>query len=322
MEKKIALLIDAENISSKYLDDIFDELKQIGTITYKRMYGDFTNDALGDWNRKALEYAVVTIQQPRYSKAKNAADIMLVIDAMDILHEQNVDAFCIVSSDSDFTRLVNRLCEGGMEVIGMGMSNASKTLKAACTIYKNLEMIFEEVETDKSNKSKNQDQHTTDSKSDSTPESNIEPKETIYRSMLEIIREDEDAGKKTGLGGLKSNLQRIYKDFDERNYGYSSMVKFVKDMEDFEIQQNNSTVYVVLKNSQISERQIHDYIVSIVQKGPMELGPIGNQIHKEFPKFNVKDYGYSQLGKFLEHVPDITVTDGKKGKTVKYTRGE
>src|SRR5574344_2053907 len=119
-EKKMALLIDAENTSAKYIDVILNELKEYGIITYQRMYGDFSRPEIAEWNKKALEYAIVPIQQPRYSSAKNAADIMLVIDAMDVLYTANVDGSCIVTSDSDFTRLVNRLRENGMFIIGMG----------------------------------------------------------------------------------------------------------------------------------------------------------------------------------------------------------
>ncbi len=131
-ERKYALLIDAENTSPKYVDVIISELKKYGIITYQRMYGDFINPDLASWNKKALKYAIVPIQQSRYSTAKNAADIMLVIDAMDILYQDKIDGFCIVTSDSDFTRLVSRLREEGKSVIGMGKSDASKTFIAAC----------------------------------------------------------------------------------------------------------------------------------------------------------------------------------------------
>ena len=143
-EKRLALLIDAENASSKYIDAIISELKKYGVITYQRMYGDFTSPNLADWHKKALKHAIVPIQQPRYSSGKNASDIMLVIDAMDILYQDKTDGFCIVTSDSDFTRLVNRLREEGMFVIGMGKSDASKTFIAACNEYKFLDKIVDE----------------------------------------------------------------------------------------------------------------------------------------------------------------------------------
>lgn len=309
MEKRIALLIDAENTSVKYLDSIFKELKNYGTVTYKRMYGDFTNKTLSEWNHRALSYAVVPIQQPRYSTAKNAADIMLVIDAMDIMHTKNADIFCIVSSDSDFTRLVNRLCDEGMEVIGMGKSDASKTLKAACTIYKNLEIIYgdsDEMEAD--------GQKNTGASQKTDIANNIVPLSEIKKSMIEIVREDENQGSRTGLGGLKSSIQRLYKDFDERNYGYSSMTKLVKELKDFVVTQERSTVYVSLSGLDSNEKSVEDYIKEMVKKSPIDLGRLGQMIHAQFPDFDVKSYGYSQLGTFVQSIEGIVVEPIKDGK--------
>lgn len=310
MEKRIALLIDAENTSVKYLDSIFMELKNYGTVTYKRMYGDFTSKALNEWNHKALSYAVVPIQQPRYSTAKNAADIMLVIDAMDIMYTKNVDIFCIVSSDSDFTRLVNRLCDEGMEVIGMGKSDASKTLKAACTIFKNLEIIYGDSDVMDSAVQKNAGgvHKTTDI------EKNIVPLSEIKKSMMEIVRENENQGNRTGLGGLKSSIQRLYKDFDERNYGYSSMTKLVKELKDFVVTQERSTVYVSLSGVDVNEKTVEGFIIETVRRGPIDLGRLGQHVHSEFPDFDVKSYGYSQLGTFVQSIDGVVVEPIKDGK--------
>ncbi len=310
MEKKIALLIDAENTSVKYLDSIFMELRNYGTVTYKRMYGDFTSKTLSEWNHRALSYAVVPIQQPRYSTAKNAADIMLVIDAMDIMYAKNVDIFCIVSSDSDFTRLVNRLCDGGMEVIGMGKSDASKTLKAACTIFKNLEIIYGDSDdiSDNEPKSNGGSVHKT-----SDIERNIVPLTEIKKSMIEIVRENENQGNRTGLGGLKSSIQRLYKDFDERNYGYSSMTKLVSNLNDFVVTQERSTVYVSLNSAEINEKTVEGFIRETLRKSSMDLGRLGQKIHTEFPDFDVKSYGYSQLGTFVQSIDGIEVEQNKTG---------
>ena len=310
MEKKIALLIDAENTSVKYLDSIFMELRNYGTVTYKRMYGDFTSKTLSEWNHRALSYAVVPIQQPRYSTAKNAADIMLVIDAMDIMYAKNVDIFCIVSSDSDFTRLVNRLCDGGMEVIGMGKSDASKTLKAACTIFKNLEIIYGDSDdiAEVEHKNANGIAHKA-----ADIEKNIVPLSEIKKSMIEIVRENENQGNRTGLGGLKSSIQRLYKDFDERNYGYSSMTKLVSNLNDFVVTQERSTVYVSLNSAEVNEKTVEGFIRETVRKGSMDLGRLGQKIHTEFPDFDVKSYGYSQLGTFVQSIDGMVVEQNKAG---------
>ena len=141
---RIAVLIDAENTSVKYIEVVLKELKQYGDISVQRMYGDFSNPVMSEWSKKGLEYAIVPIHQARYTASKNASDIMLVIDAMDILFQGSADIFCIVSSDSDFTRLASRLREGGRKVIGMGKSDASKSFITACNEYKFLDKISEE----------------------------------------------------------------------------------------------------------------------------------------------------------------------------------
>lgn len=317
MEKRIALLIDAENTSAKYLDSIFMELKNYGTVTYKRMYGDFTLKTLADWNHRALAYAVVPIQQPRYSTAKNAADIMLVIDAMDIMYTKNVDIFCIVSSDSDFTRLVTRLCDEGMEVIGMGKSDASRTLKAACTIYKNLEIIYGDSDEIGATGQKNTG---VEHKAEDI-EKNIVPLAEIKKSMVEIVRENENLGNRTGLGGLKSSIQRLHKDFDERNYGYSSMTKLVKELKDFVVTQERSTVYVSLSGVEVNEKTVEGFIVEMVKRGPIDLGRLGQTIHTEFPDFDVKSYGYSQLGTFVQSIEGIIVEPTRGGKCARFAEG-
>ncbi|MBQ7706879.1 MAG: NYN domain-containing protein [Lachnospiraceae bacterium] len=306
MEKRIALLIDAENTSAGYLDSIFSELKKYGMVTYKRMYGDFTSELLFKWNKKALIYAVVPIQQPRYSTAKNAADIMLVIDAMDIMHTKNVDIFCIVSSDSDFTRLVNRITEEGMEVIGMGKSDASKTLKAACTLFVNLDKIGE-LDIDEIKEDSVLDDNRKNKNSTDNSEINITPIDDIKESMTDIIRENDNRGVHTGLGGLKSSIQRIFKDFDERNYGYSSMSKFVQMQEDFELTQERSTVFVSLKHEKTNENTVKDYIKSVLKKGPMDLSAIGQKLRENYPDFQIKKYGYSQLRTFLKSIDGVCV---------------
>ena len=127
-EKKLALLIDAENISYKYISTIFDELKADWNITIKRIYGDFSKEQLSPWNDIVSQYALTQIQQLQTTSGKNSSDMALVINAMDILYRNNVDAFCIVSSDSDFSRLISRLKQEGKFTIGMGESKIENDL--------------------------------------------------------------------------------------------------------------------------------------------------------------------------------------------------
>ncbi len=129
--KRFALLIDADNISAKYIGDILEELSTYGITTYKRIYGDWTSTQATKWKGELLENSVIPVQQFSNTVGKNATDSTLIIDAMDILYTGNVDGFCIVSSDSDFTRLASRLRESGMEVIGMGEEKTPRSFRVA-----------------------------------------------------------------------------------------------------------------------------------------------------------------------------------------------
>ena len=130
-DKRYAVLIDSDNISSKYISDILDEMTKYGVITYKRIYGDWTSTQASKWKKELMENSITPIQQFCNTVGKNATDSTLIIDAMDILYTNNVDGFCIVSSDGDFTRLASRLRESGMDVIGMGESKTPRSFRAA-----------------------------------------------------------------------------------------------------------------------------------------------------------------------------------------------
>ena len=134
--KVFALLIDAENVSPKYIKTIIDEVSMYGTPAYKRIYGDWTSPDMASWKKVLLEHNLTPIQQFSYTQGKNASDSAMIIDAMDVLYAGNVDGFCLVSSDSDFTRLAARLRESRMFVIGMGESKTPTAFKAACDTFK------------------------------------------------------------------------------------------------------------------------------------------------------------------------------------------
>ena len=277
--KRFAVLIDAENISASYVEDVLNEIAEYGVATYKRMYGDFTRNDLKAWNNKAIEHSIVQIQQPRYSQAKNAADIMLVIDAMDILHTGNVEGFCIVSSDSDFTRLVNRLSEGGMEVIGIGKKDASRSLKAACTEYKNIEVLSVKENEEDEIESNN----TTNSKNVKVPETKEEDSDIldikeVKKAIVDIILRKEAKGKTTGLGEIGSQLVKTYPDFDIRNYGYKSLTTFIDDMKEFNILRIGNSTTVALSAHKVDKNQVQEFIVQEVKKGSIELGLLGQKV--------------------------------------------
>ena len=212
--KRFALLIDADNISAKYIGDILEELSTYGITTYKRIYGDWTSTQATKWKGELLENSVIPVQQFSNTVGKNATDSTLIIDAMDILYTGNVDGFCIVSSDSDFTRLASRLRESGMEVIGMGEEKTPRSFRVACTRFVNLENLG------------NQDADAEDVLKD---KDNAISRESIYIAITNIINENENKGKSVELAAVGNRLVNMYPDFDVRNYGYSLLSKFVED---------------------------------------------------------------------------------------------
>ena len=146
LDNRIAVLIDADNVSDKYIKYILDEVSNDGTATYKRIYGDWTKPVLGSWKNVLLDNSITPIQQYGYTTGKNATDSAMIIDAMDILYSGHVDGFCLVSSDSDFTRLASRLRESGMLVLGMGEKKTPTAFIAACNKFKYLEILAQPAE--------------------------------------------------------------------------------------------------------------------------------------------------------------------------------
>lgn len=144
MEDRFALLIDADNVSAKYIKPILDELSKYGNVTYKRIYGDWTSTYNSSWKEVLLQNSITPIQQFSYTHGKNATDSAMIIDAMDMLYTSELEGFCLVSSDSDFTKLASRLRESGRMVIGMGESKTPAPFRKACDIFTELELLLED----------------------------------------------------------------------------------------------------------------------------------------------------------------------------------
>jgi len=296
MNNRIAVLIDAENTSVKYLDVAMKELKQYGDISVQRMYGDFSSSSMNDWAKKGLEYAILPIHQARYTQSKNASDIMLVIDAMDILYRDSADIFCIITSDSDFTRLASRLREGGKKVIGMGKSDASKAFITACNEYKFLDKISEDD---------------FDGMDTSAENSAITPIREIKKALNYMIQQAENSGEMLHLGSTKSQLQREFADFDERNYGYSLFRKFIEDETKFVVEKSGSTAFIKRKKQdkkQDDPEAVEAFVIERAAKN-VELAALGKEIHDKFPHFKYKDLGYSNLSKFVQSILAVEITN-------------
>ena len=300
--KRFALLIDADNISDKYIGDILEELSTYGITTYKRIYGDWTSTQATKWKSELLENSVIPVQQFSNTVGKNATDSTLIIDAMDILYTGNVEGFCIVSSDSDFTRLASRLRESGMEVIGMGEEKTPRSFRVACTRFVNLENLG------------NQDD---DAKDVIKDKDNSISRETIYIAITNIINENENKGKSVELAAVGNRLVNMYPDFDVRNYGYSLLSKFVEDAGLFLLEKKQNVITIYLKDNEQSQEEIRSYVKDIIHKAGnrgIGISELSNRVYSKCSTFNVKDFGYSQFSKFVQEIGGVEVYQDKNGR--------
>jgi uncharacterized LabA/DUF88 family protein len=267
-ELKLAVLIDADNISDKYVKIILDETAKSGVATYKRIYGDWTNPRLVSWKNVLLDNSISPIQQYSYTTGKNATDSAMIIDAMDILYSNTVDGFCIASSDSDFTRLVARLRESGMYVTGMGESKTPKPFISACNQFKYLDILY----------SNQQDEENAIRKEDTAAETNmakaaakaikikrgtktaaaakkskeeLKPQtdlKMIKRAIISLVEECSDDDEWMLSAELGNQLGKRFPDFDVRNYGHSKFSSFIKSLNILDCEQERNIVKFRLKN--------------------------------------------------------------------------
>lgn len=227
-DRRFALLIDADNVSARYLKPILNELSKYGTVTIKRIYGDWTLTLHAKWKDALLENSITPIQQFGYTQGKNATDSAMIIDAMDILYTDNVDGFCLVSSDSDFTRLASRLRESGRMVIGMGEKKTPTPFRRACDVFTTLELLVQNKRNEKGSSG------------------NAVPKDSVEQAVVDIITDNQNNGKATGLGEIGSRLQKRYPDFDVRSYGTNLLSKLLEEFTRVRITKDHSSVTVEL----------------------------------------------------------------------------
>lgn len=290
-EMRYAVLIDADNVAAKYTKNILDELSNYGIVTYKRVYGDWTRPNLAGWKSMALDNAITPVQQYSYTTGKNATDSAMIIDAMDILYSNNIDGFCIVSSDSDFTRLAIRLRESGKHVIGMGEQKTPKPFTAACNAFKYLEVLAEE-------------------EIQSGSDSEIVEMKELESAIIRIIAENANLEDEINIGELGSRLQGRYPDFDVRNYGYSKFSQFLKDFDSLSFRQVGSSILVSQKSKATELERVEMALEAIVRSNGARgynLGELKKQLCAKIPDFSVKTYGYSKFSRFIENLPGFRI---------------
>ncbi len=228
---KLAVLIDGDNIPSAYVKEMMEEIAKYGNPTIKRIYGDWTKPTLAKWKKLLLENAITPIQQYGYTAGKNATDSAMIIDAMDILYSEKVNGFCLVSSDSDFTRLATRLREAGMNVIGIGEKKTPEPFIVACDRFIYIEILR--------NRSKENENTVTPNPSEKKTEVDlITPK--VIKLISTTISDLADDDGWAFLGDVGSLLQKKQPNFDSRNYGFEKLTPLIKSIGKYEIDQRDS----------------------------------------------------------------------------------
>ncbi len=228
MEQSInlAVLIDGDNIPSAYVKEMMEEIAKYGNPTIKRIYGDWTKPNLAKWKNLLLENAITPIQQYGYTSGKNATDSAMIIDAMDILYSEKVNGFCLVSSDSDFTRLATRLREAGMQVIGIGEKKTPNPFIVACDKFIYIEILQSQSKEKESGNEKDQVKDSVDK---------ITAKEIKLIATTISDLSDDDGW--AFLGDVGSLLQKKQPNFDPRNYGFQKLTPLIQSIGKFEIDQ-------------------------------------------------------------------------------------
>ena len=227
----LAVLIDGDNIPSAYIKEMMEEIAKYGNPTIKRIYGDWTKPNLSKWKNLLLENAITPIQQYGYTTGKNATDSAMIIDAMDILYSEKVNGFCLVSSDSDFTRLATRLREAGMQVFGIGEKKTPNPFIVACDKFIYIEILKNESIDDENGTSENK--KPVKSNVDKITQKDI----NLISSTIADVADDDGWA---FLGDVGSLIQKKQPNFDSRNYGFQKLTPLIKSLNKFEIDQRES----------------------------------------------------------------------------------
>lgn len=267
-EMKLAVLIDAENISTKYIDVILSEANNLGDVIYKRIYGNWTTPQMASWRTTILNNAIQPIQQYSNTTGKNSTDSALIIDTMDLLYQSNLDGFCIVSSDSDFTRLASRLRESQKYVLGMGESKTPRSFISACNKFLYLDVLLEEAENEADTESTDPAKAavTDDTpvvtcpvteepvKSEKTSGKNFR---TIRQALVKITEENSDDNGWIFSGTLGNLLNKQFSDFDVRNFGFKKFVPFIESLDMFEVNTITDDKNKTVKHNYFKLKPVH-----------------------------------------------------------------
>ncbi|WP_297428477.1 NYN domain-containing protein [Clostridium sp.] len=317
-ELTIALLIDADNIGAKHIESILGELAKYGKVTIRRMYGDWTQERLKPWLEKTSQFSLTPIMQSNDTSRKNASDIGLVIDAMDILYSDKVSGFCIVSSDSDFNKLAKRLRESGNLVIGMGEQKTPESFRASCEKFIYLDIIDEETEID-------DEKLDAVRKDNETSNKHFEEESFTQKSIIEktIINMILDSSMDTmHLGEIGQRINNMFPDFDVRNYHYTKLSELLKEFDSLSLINKENKYWVTLKNIMPeSIKEIENKIIIIFNKkrvSKMNIGELKKELLNAVPNLNIviKKSGVTKFSLFLDKKINIIRVSGNNAELI------
>lgn len=293
-DKKLAVLIDADNARADIIEPLLAEIAKYGIASVKRIYGDWSSGLLGKWREALLPHAIIPIQQFAYTKGKNATDMAMVIDAMDLLYSKTFDGFCIVSSDSDFTRLASRIRESGLTVYGFGEKKTPESFRKACDTFVYTENLLpENLSGSPSAPARSGD------KSAATHD---------YAPVYRAVKETADDSGWSDLGSVGNYLVKVNPDFDQRNYGFNKLSDLIRTIPKLDVKEvkTHSGHHLILVRKQ-SYRLFIRLVQSIISdkadaKGRMRLDALCSQIKNHDPDFNSKSLGYRSVSEAVRAI--------------------
>lgn len=286
---KVALLIDADNVSCKFVDKIFMELNKLGDCVYRRIYGDWSKQTNG-WNKDIfIKYGLSSVHQIAYASGKNSTDIRMVIDAMDILYKDNVNTFCIVSSDSDFTSLILRLREENKFVMAMGEKRTPESIVHGCNKF-----VYLDDDVDEQNEiSCSGDQLSMDVPS--MP--NIDD---VHKWIIDNLKDKATVS----LGELGNYLHRQYPAFDVKKYGFTKLKTMIEDMSDISISNKDKV------SLNCSREKVERTVISQLNnnnKYIKNMSQIHEHLKKEFGSSYLEILGYSKFKNFVKNIHGLKI---------------
>lgn len=305
--KKLAVLIDADNTSSNYAEVLFQEIAKYGRASVKRIYGDWTKNPQ-NWQDKLLKYSLTPIQQFAYVKGKDATDMQLLIDAMDLLYSKTFDGFCLVSSDSDFTPLAQRLRQSGMMVYGFGKQQTPESLIMACDNFIYFENLLpdEKIDNDKN-----------DNENQKIEQNNIQQslneKTPIHQIIYSAIKQCADESGWSPVSNVSQYIRNVRPDYDPRSFNFSQLSKHLKSL-------GNIQTYLDDKNIMYCRKIPFKEFIALLketvekyqdQNGYVDMSKVEYQAKT---KWNWEVYGFKSFQEILERTHGVTISENKKFK--------